>query len=151
MMQRRVSLEGRPLLIMEINVLLSLEVLLLPLLELPSLQQLLIGTAAVQRDQFYVLAGLLLGGGQKLLQGLLVHEYFDGQLLLAVVLFVGPDEVEQHLRALFDDEGDGPSEEIHEVGQQVGVWTVHELLDVESVVLGGDGSTSNLITAALLL
>jgi hypothetical protein len=31
------------------------------------------------------------------------------------------------------------------------VWTVHELLDVESVVLGGDGSTSNLITAALLL
>jgi len=151
MMQRRVSLQGRPLLIMEINVLLSLEVLLLPLLELPSLQQLLIGTAAVQRHQFYVLAGLLLGGGQKLLQGLLVHQYFDGQLFLAVVIFVGLDEVEQHLRALFDDEGDGPGKEVHEVGEQVGVWTLHELLDVESVVLSGDGSTSNLITAALLL
>ena len=145
------SLAGRPLLIMEINVLLGLEVLLLPLLELPSLQQLLVRTAAVQRHQLYVLAGLLLGRRQELLEGLLAHQYFDGELALAIVLLVGLDEVVEPFGALFDDEGHRPREEVHEVGEQVGVRTLHELLDVEGVVLRGKSDTSNLITAALLL
>lgn len=145
------SLEGRPLLIMEINVLLGLEVLLLPLLELPSLQQLLVGTAAVQRDQLYVLAGLPLGGSQELLQRLLVHQDLDGELALPIVFLVWLDEVVQHLRALFNDKWYRPCEQVHEIGKQVGMRTLHELLDVEGVVLRGKSGTSNLITAALLL
>ena len=48
----------------------------------------------------------------------------------ASVFVIGFDEVVEHLRAFLDDEGNGPSEEVHEVGQQVGVRTFHELLDV---------------------
>jgi len=59
--------------------------------------------------------------------------------------------VVQHFRALLDDEGDGPGEEVHEVGQEVGVRALHELLDVEGVVLHKCVNTSNLMTAALLL
>lgn len=33
------------------------------------------------------------------------------------------------------DEGDGPGEDVHEVGQEVGVLRVVELLDVEHVVV----------------
>lgn len=79
-----------------------------------------------------------------------MHEKFDGQLC-ARVLFVGFDEVVEHLCALFDDEGDGPCEEVHEVGEEVGVGTLYELLDVEGVVLRVGRSTSNLMTAPLLL
>jgi hypothetical protein len=109
------SLKVRPLFIMEINVFLGFEVLFLPLLELPRLQQFLVRTAAVQGHQFNVLSGLLLGGGQKLLQHLLVHQKLNGNLPLAVVLLIRFDEVVKDLRALLNDEGDGPGEEIHEV------------------------------------
>ena len=39
----------------------------------------------------------------------------------------------------FSDEGDGPGEDVHEVGEEVGVWREVELLDVEHVVLGEAG------------
>jgi hypothetical protein len=53
--------------------------------------------------------------------------------------------------AFFDDEGNGPAEEVHEVGQEVGMRAVDELLDVQGVALGRGMSTSNLMTAPLLL
>ena len=36
----------------------------------------------------------------------------------------------------FSNERHGPSEDVHELGKQVRVWCVVELLDIESVVLG---------------
>lgn len=61
------SLEGGPLLVMIINVLLGLKILLLSLLELASLQQFLIRTASIQTHQVHVLTGLLFSRGQELL------------------------------------------------------------------------------------
>ena len=43
----------------------------------------------------------------------------------------------EHLRALLDDEGHGPGEEVHEVRKQVRMRALDELLDVERVVLSG--------------
>ena len=57
----------------------------------------------------------------------------------------------EYFGALFDDEGDAPGEKVHEVWQQVGVGRLHELLDVQSVVLTTHNRTSNFITAPLLL
>lgn len=53
--------------------------------------------------------------------------------------------------ALFGNKWDAPCEEVHEVGEQVGVGTLDKLLDVEGVILHERRSTSNLMTAPLLL
>ena len=45
----------------------------------------------------------------------------------------------EYLCAFFENEGDGPCKEVHEVGEEVGVWREVELLDVEHVVLGEAG------------
>lgn len=41
----------------------------------------------------------------------------------------------EHFGYFLSDEGDRPLEEIHEVGQEVGVWVFQELLDVQGVIL----------------
>jgi hypothetical protein len=112
-----VSFEGGPLLVMVVNILLGLKVLLLALFELPSLQQLLIRTTAIQTHQVHILTGLLLSRGQELLQHLFVHHELERDFALVIVLLVRFDEMVQDFCAFFDDEGDGPCEEIHEVGQ----------------------------------
>lgn len=145
------SFKCRPLFIMEINILLRFKVLLLPLTVLARLQQLLVRTIAVQHYQLDVIAGLFLRGGQEFLEELLTHEDLKGNFTLGLDLLVRLDQVVEHFSAFLDHEGDGPSEEVHEVRQQIGVRTFHELLNVERIVLSGWRRTSNLMTAALLL
>lgn len=41
----------------------------------------------------------------------------------------------EHLRAFLDDKWHGPGEEVHEIGEEVGMGRLDELLDVERVVL----------------
>lgn len=43
----------------------------------------------------------------------------------------------EDLCAFFDDEGDGPGEEVHEVRKEVGMWALDELLNVKGIVLSG--------------
>ena len=43
----------------------------------------------------------------------------------------------EHLCAFLDDKGHGPGEEVHEIGEEVGMGGLDELLDVERVVLCG--------------
>jgi hypothetical protein len=43
--------------------------------------------------------------------------------------------VVEYLCAFFDHEGDGPCKEVHEVGEEVGMRAVDELLDIETVIL----------------
>jgi hypothetical protein len=93
-----------PLLVPQVDVLLLLEGLLLAQLELASLQQFVVRTVAVQGHQLNILADLLLGGVDKLLQQFLLHDVLKRQFGLAVLL-VGLDEVVEHLRALLDHEG----------------------------------------------
>lgn len=57
----------------------------------------------------------------------------------------------KNFRALLDYKGNGPGEKVHKVRQQIGVGIFHKLLDIEGIVLDRKRSTSNLMTAALLL
>ena len=77
----------------------------------------------------------------QLLQYLLIHVELKRHFSLGFNLLIRLDEVIEHLRALLDDEGHGPGEEVHEVRKQVGMRTLDELLDVERVVLSGRGVT----------
>lgn len=133
-----------------IDVLLLFERLFLAQDELPRLEQFLIGTVAVQRHQLQVFTYLHLRRLHQLLQHLLLHYVFEGQLG-RVTLVVRFDQVVEDLVALLGHEGNTPREQVHKVGQQVGVRTLHELLDVQRVVLRERTVTSNLMTAPLLL
>ncbi len=57
----------------------------------------------------------------------------------------------EHLGYFLGDEGNRPTEDIHEVGEEIGMLGIVELLDVESVILNNSIITINLITAPLLL
>ena len=109
--------------------LLLLERLLLAQLVPPRLQQLLVGTVSVQRNQLNVLNGPFFCRVHQLFQQLPLHQHLYRQLSRLLVV-IGLDEVVQYFGALFDDEGDAPGEKVHEVWQQVGVGRLHELLDV---------------------
>jgi hypothetical protein len=50
--------------------------------------------------------------------------------LAARVFVVRFDEMVQNFGAFFDDEGNRPTEKVHEVGKQVRVRALYELLDV---------------------
>ena len=50
--------------------------------------------------------------------------------LAARVFVVRLNEMVQNLGAFFDDEGNRPTEKVHEVGKQVRVRALYELLDV---------------------
>lgn len=56
----------------------------------------------------------------------------------------------QHLSYLFGHEGDRPSEKIKEVGQQIGVRALHELLDVEGVADELDDSALVVVVVAVV-
>lgn len=64
---------------------------------------------------------------------------------------MGLDQVLEHLRHLLSHERDGPLEQVHEVGQEVGVGAFQELLDIQGVILSQQWSTMSLMTAPLLL
>lgn len=46
------------------------------------------------------------------------------------MFLVGFYEMVEYLAAFLDDKGNRPSEEIHKVGQKIGMRTVYKLLDV---------------------
>lgn len=98
-----------------------------------------------------VIGHRLLVGQQLLQQVLFVKQLQRDCLLLLVVLAIGLDEMVQHFRDLLSYERDAPLEDVHEVGQQVGMLVLKELLDVERVVLSEAFGTLNLMTAPLLL
>jgi hypothetical protein len=123
------SLDEGTLLVAGVDVLLLLEGFLLAQFELARLQQSLIRTVAVQRDQLYIFRCLLAGSIDELFKHTLMHEKLQGHFGIGV-LIIGFDEVVEYLGALLDDEGDGPGEEVHEVGEEVGVGALHELLNV---------------------
>lgn len=49
--------------------------------------------------------------------------------------------MEEHLTHFFNHKRNRPSEEVHEVGKKVGMRTLDELLNVESVVLYQESNT----------
>lgn len=80
-----------------------------------------------------------------------MHQKFQWHFRVACIFIIGFDEVVEDLSAFLNDKGDGPGEKVHEVGQKVGMWAFHKLLDVKRVVLYEPRSTSNFMTAPLLL
>lgn len=107
--------------------------------------------AVVGADIGVVPLGPPLVEAQELLQKLPLVDELDGEEVLVADLLAGPEEVVEHGRRLFAEEGDRPLEDVEEVGEVVGVLALQVLLDVEGVVLLRTEVTLNFMTAPLLL
>ena len=80
----------------------------------------------------------------QLLQDILVHHHLDRHLS-RVVLILRFYQVVQHLAALLNDKRNRPSEEVHEIWKQIGMWTLDELLNVQSIVLRLKGEVPRIL------
>ena len=99
------------------------------------LQQLTVRTLTLHADKIHAFLDLFFLHGQDGLhevKSVGVIEYRD---LSPLLLEIGFDHVIQHFGDLFSDEGDRPLEYIEEVGQEVGMDLIVELLNIKLVVL----------------
>lgn len=86
----------------------------------------------------------------KFFKNVFINYHFDWHLR-GIILVLRFNQMVENLTAFLYYERNRPREKVHEVWKKIRVRTLDELLDVQGVVLSPKISTSNFITAPLLL